>query len=333
MEGLIDHGWWMGDDGWIGGWMHWWMDGAPKTYGRTVMMLHSSMLYVFRISFPHCWSNPKQLQLPELFLSHQTCEFQRDIALCLAGTLNTVVGTVVWGERTAALQQARHISPTPFETLAESWVTGICSTGVLGSWHRDLGSGQCHWVSAVLLRRLARVTTGCNASLSAATSCLPENSPNVPESSTAQQPQPSCFSFFPPGTCAAALAQGCSSAVPVWTREHRAAGSSCPRSWLAQGNHQNLSHMTLTSNSRQISIWLLVRQRKSLRLGIYAAASSLLHSYPQDCQNYLIPARILLQFLDCHFRAAKSTFSPRNLQIRIGRDLNTLGLMGWDSFR
>lgn len=103
------------------------------------------------------------------------------------------------------------ISPATFETLAESWVKGICSTGVLGAWHRDLGWGQCHWVSAVLLRQLARVTAGWRECIFICNSFLLSRKfyqhSWVIYCSGATDLFSSCFSFFPPGTHAAALAR------------------------------------------------------------------------------------------------------------------------------
>lgn len=64
------------------------------------------------------------------------------------------------------------------------------------------------------------------------------------------------------------------------TRKHRSAGINCPDYWLIQCSHQNLLHMTTTSNG-QISVCLF------LRVGIYAADLALFTSHSQDFQNYL----------------------------------------------
>lgn len=173
--------------------------------------------------------------------------------------------------------------------LAGSWVKGICLTGVLGVWHGDLGWGQYHWMSAVLIHWQARVTAGwrepnANVPSSAEASHLLENSISVPESSTVQELwlffSWFYFLFFSKNSCRCPLPGVVLLQSLFKTRKHRSAGINCPDCWLIQCSHQNLLHMTTTSNG-QISVCLF------LRVGIYAADLALFTSHSQDFQNYL----------------------------------------------
>lgn len=168
--------------------------------------------------------------------------------------------------------------------LAESWVKGICLTGVLGFWHGDLGWGQYHWVSAVLIRYLTRVTAGWrdlnkNASSPVAVSHLLENSLSFSESSTLRSCSPLFLLvfFLPPRTYAAVLCKGLLLCNPSLKPENtKQQGATVLRfDWLSA-----------TIKIFQIWLWLVTLGRlmsvcwwDNLRLGIYEADSPLLCIY------------------------------------------------------
>lgn len=190
-------------------------------------------------------------------------------------------------------------------------------------------------MSAVLIHWLARVTAGwrepnANASSSAAASRLLENSLSVPKSSTAQELQPSFslgFLFSSKNPCSCPLPGVVPLQSQFKTRKHRAAGSNNPEIWLVQCSHQNGSDWLVTVGRSMSLCW-----GDNLRLGIYAAVSPLLCGYSQDCQNYLNPSKEITPISRLPFQSCQVNLLTTK-QITIGRDLNTLGLMGWDSFR
>lgn len=125
------------------------------------------------------------------------------------------------------------------------------------------------------------------------------------------------FSFYPPRIHAAVLP----GVVPLQsqfnTKKHLTAGSNSPDIWLAQCSHQNLPHLTLTSNGGQICLLITsdqgFMQQTHVSYGVLFRISG----------TTLIPSSKLLQILDCDFNLLTTQLTDsdrkRSKHIRLER--------------